>query len=74
MKTWPAHLEGAYYTREDGWFHAIRQPSGKIRRDPIPATVIANAGLDEHPAMEPWQTTLVLRSQPFQNLIPRRTT
>lgn len=73
MKSWPAHLEGACYTREDGWFHAVREPSGKIRRAPIPAHVIAEACLDEHPELRDGITTLVLRSQPLQNLIPRRT-
>jgi hypothetical protein len=69
---WPAHLEGACYTRDDGWFRPLRQPDGKIHREPIPAAEIRAAGLDEHPAMQDGQGMLFLQSQPPQNLIPRR--
>lgn len=69
---WPAHLEGACYTRENGWSWPIRQPGGEVIQQRIPDEQIRAAGLDEHPELPDGVTTLFLRSQPLQNLIPRR--
>lgn len=72
MKAWPPHLEGACYTREDGWTRRVPGPDGSVRVEAIPLDEIHEAGLPEHPDMQDWQRMLVLCSQPFQNLIPRR--
>lgn len=69
---WPAALEGACYTREDGWFRPFRQSDGRILRTPVPADEIADAGLPEHPELDEWTKMLILNSQPLQNLISRR--
>lgn len=71
-RRWPAHLEGACYMRDTGWTRLVRQPDGTPGREPVPVNELAAAGLDEHPEMPNGITTLVLRSQRFQNLIPRR--
>ena len=46
--------------------------SSSVRVEAIPLHEIHEAGLPEHPELPDWQRMLVLRSQPFQNLIPRR--
>lgn len=69
---WPAALEGACYTREDGWFRNWAERGGKTWREPIPDEAISAAGIPVHPDLPDGITTLILRSQPFQNLIPRR--
>lgn len=65
-------LEGACYTREDGWTRRVPGPDGNVRIEGIPLSELREAGLDEHPELADWQRMLVLRSQPLQNLIPRR--
>lgn len=69
---WPPHLEGACYTAADGWTRRIPGPDGSVRVEPVPLGELQAAGLDEHPEMQDGLRMLVLRSQPFQNLIPRR--
>jgi hypothetical protein len=71
MNHWPAELEGACYEPEHGWFHPIRQPSGRINRAPIPLDVTRAAGLEDRPELADGVTTLVLRNEPLRNLIPR---
>lgn len=69
---WPAPLEGACYTREAGWTRRVPGPDGSVRVEPVPLGELQAAGLDEHPEMQDGLRMLVLQSQPFQNLIPRR--
>jgi hypothetical protein len=71
MNDWPPHLEGACYTVEHGWHRPVRQPSGRIHHEPIPLDITRAAGLDDHPQLGEGITILVLRSEPFRNLIPR---
>lgn len=70
--SWPPNLEGACYTREAGWTRRVPGPDGSVRVEPVPLGELQAAGLDEHPELPDGITTLILRSQPFQNLIPRR--
>lgn len=72
-RAWPPHLEGACYTREDGWTRLVPGPDGKVQAEAVPLRELHEAGLDEHPEMQDWQRMLVLRTHPLQNLIPRRT-
>lgn len=68
---WPPELESACYEEAYGWSRPLRQPNGKIHREPIPSDVIRAAGLDERPDLPDDTLLLVLRSEVPQNLLPR---
>lgn len=72
LMRWPVELEGACYEEAHGWYWPDRQTNGRIRRQPIPAATILDAGLPERPELGDGTTMLVLRSEPFRNLIQRR--
>lgn len=71
LPAWPPHLEGVCYDREHGWYRPVRQPDGRIHREPIPAEEVRDAGLPQHPELGIGTTTLILQSAPLRNLLPR---
>lgn len=67
LPPWPPHMAGCWYARGTGW--GRYGPDG---REPVPAEVIADAGLPAEVDLPDGINVVFLHGQPFRNLIPRR--
>lgn len=64
---WPPHMAGCWYERDKGW--GRYGPDG---HEPVPAEVIADAGLPAVVELPDGLNAVFLTAEPFRNLIPRR--
>jgi hypothetical protein len=67
LPPWPRHMAGCWYERGTGW--GRYGPDG---REPVPAEVIADAGLPAVVDLPEGLNTVLLQAEPFRNLVPRR--